>query len=114
MPALLTEESRLAALRALDGGVYAASSRKTHSALWRTIVEALGKYRVEPFPPSKASIGSLAAVLKAGSYASAVNYLTFYRVCCESEWFFYDSSTIPSLWAREITPALPCGWVGWV
>ena len=90
LPPLLTAESRAAALRALDVGVYAASSRRSHSAMWRTIVEALAKFSLPPFPPSKSTITSLGAALKAGSYASAGNYLSYYRASCEREGFVFD------------------------
>ena len=62
--------------------IYAASSRDRQASLWKTIVAAQAKWGLLPYPPTKEKLCALAAALKAGSYASAKQYLYHYRMQC--------------------------------
>ena len=52
----------------------------------------LAVWGLQPFPPSQETLIALAAALKAGSYASAENYLVFYRGRCLSANWPYDAA----------------------
>ena len=83
LPSLSTEAERSEAVAGLFSDVYAASSRHKQATMWRTILAALDKWGLAPFPASKMAIVAIGAALKAGGYASAENYLVHYRVKCE-------------------------------
>jgi len=51
--------------------------------MWKFIVAVLDKWDLDPFPPTVNNITSLGAALKAGSYASADNYPSQYRIRCQ-------------------------------
>ena len=68
---------------ALVSDFYANSPRSKQAAMWKTILAALEKWGLSPFPPTAETIVALGAVLKAGSYSSAENYLSHYRVRCD-------------------------------
>ena len=52
----------------------------------------LADWGLQPFPPSQETVTALAAALKAGSYASAENYLVFYRGRCLSANWPFDAA----------------------
>jgi hypothetical protein len=83
MPDLTTASSRKAATESLEEGIYANSSRDSQRSLWKFIVTVLDKWDLDPFPPTVNKITSLGAALEAGSYASAENYLSQYRIRCQ-------------------------------
>ena len=80
---MVSEVERSNALEALDADVYANSSRTAQASLWKTIQAALARFGLSPFPPSVDSVEALGAALKAGAYASSVNYLIHYRLQCD-------------------------------
>jgi len=60
-------------------GVLALSTLASNDARWSTIVRYLGKFGLQPLPPTVDKIVALAAALKAGSYRSAPTYLGVYK-----------------------------------
>merc|ERR1712086_1037609 len=87
-----TAEARSAAVAALRRDFHASSSTRSHEAMWRTIVKFLAVWGLHPFPPTQETVVALGAALKAGSYASAENYLVFYRGRCLSANWPYDAA----------------------
>ena len=71
LPDLATAEERDDAVRVLEQEAYAASSLRKQTTFWNTIVRALGKWDLEPFPPTKAKLTCLGAALKLGRYTTA-------------------------------------------
>ena len=92
LPALSSTAERATAVNALVHDFHAASSRHKHTAMWNTILAALGRWGLPHLPPSKESLVALGAVLKAGGYASAENYLVHYRVRCQQANWPYDAA----------------------
>ena len=60
-------------------GVHALTTAASNDARWATIVRYLGRYGLQPLPPSVDKVVALAAALKAGSYRSAPTYLGVYK-----------------------------------
>ena len=80
------------AVESLVSDFYASSSRHKQQTMWRTIKKVLDRWGLEAFPPTQESIVAVGAALKAGAFASAENYLTHYRVCCERAGSPYDAA----------------------
>ena len=89
-PDLATDAARDAAVTSLVEGFHAASTRKSRAAMWATTLSFLDRWGLRPFPPSKETVVALGAALKAGSYASAENYLLLYRGRCLDADFPYS------------------------
>ena len=79
-------------MEALGADVYANSSRTSQASLWNTVLAALARFGLPPFPPTEDTVESLGAALKAGAYASAENYLIHYRLRCDRAGFTFTSS----------------------
>ena len=62
--------------------------------MWKTTLRFLGVWGLQPFPPSTETVVALGAALKAGNYASAENYLVFYRGRCLSANWPYDAALL--------------------
>ena len=84
-PDLTTAAARSTAVSALVDGFHADSTRKSRAAMWVTMLSFLDRWGLQPFPPSRETVVALGAALKAGSYASAENYLLLYRGRCLDE-----------------------------
>ena len=92
-----SQEEQEAALHILEADVYAASSRDTHIARLRTVVEALSRWGITAFPPTPASWRALAASLKQGGYRSAAAYLSAYRTEAERRGHHVDQLALRSI-----------------
>jgi len=57
-------------------------------------VKFLAAFGLTPFPPSQETVVALGAALKAGNYASAENYLKFYRGRCLSANWPFDAAML--------------------
>ena len=66
-------------MESLRAGFLAPSTAASNKARWATIARFLGKFGLEPLPPSPDKALALGAALKAGSYRSAGGYLSLYR-----------------------------------
>ena len=60
--------------------------------MWKTTLKFLNVWGLQPFPPSKETVVAIGAALKAGNYASAENYLVFYRGRCLDVAWPYDAA----------------------
>ena len=90
LPDLSSAESRAAALRNLDGDVYAPTSRVKHNTLWNTALAALARWGLEPFPPTADKVRALGSALKEGNYKTADTYVGHYRVQCQRAGYTWD------------------------
>ena len=77
---LSSVEARRRATEELFDDVYAASTRNTVASKIKTAEAMIRQWGLEPYPPSSEAIVALGAALKAGAYASAVTYISVYRV----------------------------------
>ena len=89
LPELDSVDSRAEAVRALECEVYAASSLRKQTTFWNTILKALGKWSLDPMPPSREKLLFLGAALKMGRYSTADQYLSHYKLRSEREGFAF-------------------------
>ena len=80
---------------------YAASTRRALGWKWKTVNMALGRWGLQPFPPTQQKILSLGAALKSGKYSTAESYLLLYKSNAERQGFIFS----PEL-ARTLTDVI--------
>ena len=97
MPVLSSDSAKSAAMDSLLHDRYAASTRGAQSSMWKTVLTALDKYALTPFPPTTEKVLALGAVLKVGGYSSAENYLSAYKVKCERMSYPFDATLLRTL-----------------
>merc|ERR1712194_764670 len=82
----------MTAVSALVRDFHAASSIKSHASMWRMTLKFLNVWGLPPLPPTKETVVAIGAALKAGHYASAENFLVFYRGRCLDAAWPYDAA----------------------
>ena len=85
LPPLADPFERDEAIRELQDDVYSASTRRALGWKWKTVVSALGRWGLEPFPPTQQKLLALGAALKAGKYSTAESYLLLYKTSAERQ-----------------------------
>ena len=101
LPSLSEPFERDEAIRHLQDDFYSASTRRSLSWKWKTVVSALDRWGHQPFPPTQPKVIALGAALKAGGYATAEAYLLLYRTTSERHGYSFS----PSL-ARTLTDVI--------
>ena len=94
MSGIATEGERAGAVQDLTDDFYAATSQRSNHFKWRTIVEMLSKWRLDPLPPSKEAVVALGAALKRGGYRSSESYLSLLKVRAERQGYGYDAGLL--------------------
>ena len=101
LPSLSDPHDRDEAIRGLQEDFYAASTRRALGWKWKTIVAALGRWSLQPYPPTQQKVLALGAALKAGKYATAESYLLLYKTNAERQGHVFT----PAL-ARTLTDTI--------
>ena len=85
LPDLTSGQQQEQALRDLERGFYADSSRASYESRSKTIAKIFAQWGVAQYPPSVHTVRVLGASLKAGGYRSAAAYFSMYAITAERE-----------------------------